>query len=266
MLVVVSPAKNLDFSSTLPAFLGASHNAELAINEPDLIANTKKLVKVCKTLTPANLASMMKISDKLAILNAERFSSFEFPFTDENARPAMYAFNGDVYTGLDAKSLDEGATAFAQSHLRILSGLYGVLKPLNLMQPYRLEMGIKLKVGKTENLYQYWGDTITKSLNSAIAEQGDQVLINLASNEYFSSVKPKLLNAKVITPQFKDEKNGKFKIISFYAKKARGLMARFIMENKIDSVEGLKEFDVDGYYFDATESTADTLMFKRKER
>lgn len=266
MLVVVSPAKNLDFTSPLPPFLNSDENALLATTQPTLMSNVKDLVKKCKTLSPAELSSMMKISDKLAILNAERFSSFEFPFTNENARPAMYAFNGDVYTGLDAKSLDDSSVTFANAHLRILSGLYGTLKPLDLMQPYRLEMGIKLEIDKANNLYQYWDETITGELNKALKAQGDDILINLASNEYFSSVKPKLLNARVITPQFKDEKNGKFKIISFYAKKARGLMARYIIEHKVANVDALKQFNVDGYYFDETESTDTNLVFKRAER
>ncbi|MFT6268613.1 MAG: cytoplasmic iron level regulating protein YaaA (DUF328/UPF0246 family) [Alphaproteobacteria bacterium] len=266
MLVVVSPAKNLDFTSPLPTFLNGEQHATLATTQPLLIENVKALVKTCKKLSPADLSSMMKISDKLAILNAERFSSFEFPFTNDNARPAMYAFNGDVYTGLDAKSLDENSVTFAQSHLRILSGLYGTLKPLDLMQAYRLEMGIKLKVGKTSTLYQYWNDTITTELNNALKAQGDKVLINLASNEYFSSVKPTLLDATIVTPQFKNEKNGKFKIISFYAKKARGLMARYIIEHKVEDVSALQKFDIDGYYFDDAESTATDLVFKRAER
>lgn len=266
MLVVVSPAKNLDFESPLPEFVENATNASLANAQPRLLKNTKELVKVCKTLSPADLSTMMKISDKLAILNAQRFSSFEFPFTTTNARPAMFAFNGDVYTGLDAKSLSEADLAFAQSHLLILSGLYGVLKPLDLMQPYRLEMGKKLNIGSAKTLYEYWGNTITTEVNSALVEQGDKVLINLASNEYFTSIKKAKLEATIVRPQFKDEKNGKFKIISFYAKKARGLMARYIIENKIKNVKDLQGFDLDGYYFDAKESTDTDLIFKRAER
>lgn len=266
MLVVVSPAKNLDFTSPLPAFLHDKLSSVLSVTEPALMSDVKKLVKTCKTLSPAALGSMMKISDKLAILNAERFSSFEFPFTAANARPALYAFNGDVYTGLDAKSLSQESVAFAQSHLRILSGLYGALKPLDLMQAYRLEMGTKVQIGKASNLYQYWGTTITDELNRAINAQDDKVLINLASNEYFSAVNTKLLDATVITPQFKDEKNGQFKIISFYAKKARGLMARFILEHRVDSVEQLQQFDAEGYLYDDANSTPTNIVFKRKER
>ncbi|MGB3725391.1 MAG: peroxide stress protein YaaA [Glaciecola sp.] len=259
MLVVVSPAKNLDFDSQVPAF--ANENT----TQPALIENVKELVERCKTLSPADLSSLMKISDKLAILNAERFSSFEFPFDTKNARPAMYAFNGDVYAGLDAKSLNDSQVEFAQNHLRILSGLYGVLKPLDLMQPYRLEMGTKVKVGSADNLYKYWDATITDNLNNSIAEQSDNYLVNLASNEYFSSVKKKQLNATIIDVQFKDEKNGVFKIISFYAKKARGMMARYIIENEVTSLEQLKQFDTAGYYFDDTSSSETELIFKRKQ-
>jgi len=259
MLVVVSPAKNLDFDSSVPSFVTDS------LSQPALLKNVKELLKTCKKLSPADLSSMMKISDKLAILNAERFSSFEFPFTADNARPAMFAFNGDVYAGLDASSLSEASVNYAQNHLRILSGLYGVLRPLDLMQAYRLEMGTKVHIGDAANLYQYWQDLITFELNKALAEQGDNVLINLASNEYFSAVKPKLLAANIVTPKFKDEKNGKFKIISFYAKKARGLMARYIIENECTEVADLKAFDLDGYYFDEAESSPSDLVFKRNE-
>lgn len=259
MLVVVSPAKNLDFASSLPA-IAASENTQ-----PALLSEVKELVEVCQKLSPADLSSLMKISDKLAILNAERFSSFEFPFTNDNARAAMYAFNGDVYTGLDAKTLSDEDVNYAQEHLCILSGLYGVLKPLDLMQPYRLEMGTKLKFGNNDTLYKYWGNTITEQLNKALAAQGDKLLVNLASKEYFSAVKPALLNANIITPHFKDQKNGKFKIISFFAKKARGLMARYIIEQQVSSIDELKAFDVDGYYFCAEESNENDLVFKRNE-
>ncbi|MDT0593451.1 peroxide stress protein YaaA [Glaciecola petra] len=265
MLVVVSPAKNLDYDSELPAFIEQDIEQDRA-PQPSLIKNVKELVAICKKLSPADLSSMMKISDKLAILNAERFSSFEFPFTSNNARPAMYAFNGDVYAGLDAKSLSPASVTFAQSHLRILSGLYGVLAPLDLMQPYRLEMGTKIAVNKANNLYQYWGDTITDSLNTSLQGCQAEVLVNLASNEYFSSVNTAKLSARVITPQFKDEKNGKYKIISFYAKKARGLMARYIIENQVTEIAQLKQFDTAGYQFDATSSTDTELVFKRAEQ
>jgi cytoplasmic iron level regulating protein YaaA (DUF328/UPF0246 family) len=263
MLMVVSPAKNLDFESPLPTN---------EFTQPQMLSDAKKLVKTCKKLAPSDLASLMHISDKLSILNAERFTSFSTPFTPENARQSIFAFNGDVYTGLDAKSLTEDDIQFAQKHLRILSGLYGLLRPLDLMQAYRLEMGTKLDNDRGKSLYEFWGNSITKELNKALKDSvedskqsSDDILINLASNEYFSSVKKKLLNASIITPHFKDEKNGKYKIISFYAKKARGLMARYIIENKITSVSGLKGFDSAGYVFNEAESTSTDLVFKRAE-
>lgn len=256
MLLVVSPAKNLDYKTSLP---------DVVATQPRLMKQSESLVEVCKQLSPADLSSLMSISDKLAMLNAERFNSFETPFTQDNARPAMYAFNGDVYAGLDAYNLDEQSVEFAQRHFRILSGLYGVLRPLDLMQPYRLEMGTKLKADGASSLYEFWGDDITDCLNKDIRDQGDNVLVNLASNEYFSSVNKKALDAMIITPHFKDEKNGKFKIISFYAKKARGMMARYIIENQLSEVSQLKEFDTAGYYFDESESSESDYVFKRKE-
>ncbi len=269
MLMVVSPAKNLDFESSLPT---------KEFTQPSMLSDAKALVKTCKKLAPSDLASLMHISDKLSILNAERFSSFTTPFSPENARQSIFAFNGDVYAGLDAKSLKEDDIQFAQKHLRILSGLYGLLRPLDLMQAYRLEMGTKLENSRGNSLYDYWGDSITKELNKALQDaskdntktveqsEGQKVLVNLASNEYFTSVKKKLLDATIITPHFKDEKNGKYKIISFYAKKARGLMARYIIENRITSVSQLKNFDSAGYQYSDAESTATELVFKRAEQ
>ncbi|MGM0906687.1 MAG: peroxide stress protein YaaA [Pseudomonadota bacterium] len=257
MLAVVSPAKNLDYESNLP---------NLDVTQPRLLDNAEELVKVCRQLSPQQLGSLMKISDKLAGLNAARFEQWQRPFNEENARPAMFAFNGDVYTGLDAASLSSEAIDTAQQQLRILSGLYGVLRPLDLMQPYRLEMGTKLDNPKGKNLYEYWGDTITELLNDDLARLGSSTLVNLASNEYFSAVKPKALNADIITPVFKDEKNGQYKVISFYAKKARGLMARFIVNQKPKSVSDLKEFDASGYRFNEAMSSDKQLVFCRAEQ
>jgi len=257
MLAVVSPAKNLDYESNLPS---------LDVTQPRLLDNAEELVKVCRQLSPQQLGSLMKISDKLAGLNAARFEQWQRPFDEENARPAMFAFNGDVYTGLDAASLNSEAINTAQQQLRILSGLYGVLRPLDLMQPYRLEMGTKLDNPKGKNLYEYWGDTITELLNDDLAKLGSSTLVNLASNEYFSAVKPKALNADIITPVFKDEKNGQYKVISFYAKKARGLMARFIVNQKPKSVSDLKEFDASGYRFNEAMSSDKQLVFCRAEQ
>ncbi|WP_224798085.1 peroxide stress protein YaaA [Idiomarina abyssalis] len=257
MLAVVSPAKNLDYESNLPS---------LDVTQPRLLDNAEELVKVCRQLSPQQLGSLMKISDKLAGLNAARFEQWQRPFNEENARPAMFAFNGDVYTGLDAASLNSEAINTAQQQLRILSGLYGVLRPLDLMQPYRLEMGTKLDNPKGKNLYEYWGDIITELLNDDLARLGSSTLVNLASNEYFSAVKPKALNADIITPVFKDEKNGQYKVISFYAKKARGLMARFIVNQKPKSVSDLKEFDASGYRFNEAMSSDKQLVFCRAEQ
>ena len=256
MLVVVSPAKNLDFESSIPVS---------DFSQPAMLDDTNRLMEVCRTLSPADLSSLMKISDKLATLNANRFAEFSTPFTADNARQAMYAFNGDVYTGLDAYTLSEDSVAYAQNHLRILSGLYGLLRPLDLMQAYRLEMGTKLANPDGKDLYEFWDDRITQVLNDAMEEQGDNVLVNLASNEYFKAVKKKQLNGMVITPTFKDCKNGQYKIISFFAKKARGLMARYIIENRVEDVEGLKAFDVDGYVFSEEQSSSTELVFLRNQ-
>ena len=256
MLVVVSPAKNLDFESEIPVS---------QFTQPAMLEDTERLMEVCRTLSPADLSSLMKISDKLATLNANRFAEFSTPFSPDNARQAMYAFNGDVYTGLDAYSLDSETVEYAQKHLRILSGLYGLLRPLDLMQAYRLEMGTKLANPEGKDLYAFWDDRITYMLNKALEAQGDNVLINLASNEYFKAVKKKSLDGMIITPTFKDCKNGQYKIISFFAKKARGLMARYILESRVEDVEGLKNFDVDGYVFSEEQSSSTELVFLRNQ-
>ncbi|MCU7555495.1 peroxide stress protein YaaA [Alteromonas sp. ASW11-19] len=257
MLVVVSPAKNLDFESKVPVS---------EYTHPQLMDDTQELVTRCRELSPAQLGTLMSISDKLATLNANRFADFSLPFKPENARQAVYAFNGDVYTGLDAYSLSENDVLYAQSHLRILSGLYGLLRPLDLMQAYRLEMGTKLENARGKDLYAFWGDKITTQLNEALAEQGDNVLVNLASNEYFKSVKKRKLDGMVVTPQFKDYKSGQYKVISFFAKKARGAMARYILENQVEDVAGLKAFDRDGYHFSEQDSSATELVFLRNQQ
>ncbi|WEM41893.1 peroxide stress protein YaaA [Photobacterium sp. DA100] len=257
MLIVVSPAKTLDYDSPL---------ATETFTQPELTDHSAELIEVCRELTPAQIASLMKVSDKIAGLNAARFAEWQPEFTTENARQAILAFKGDVYTGLAAETMDDRQFAYAQQHLRMLSGLYGLLRPLDLMQPYRLEMGTKLANPRGTNLYQFWGNIITDKINQALAEQGDEILINLASNEYFKAVKPKLVAGKIITPVFKDCKNGTYKVISFYAKKARGMMARYIIDNQVGSVEQLKQFDTAGYYFVPAESTATELVFKREEQ
>lgn len=256
MLVVISPAKNLDYA-TPPTINVAT--------QPMLLDDTQELMKTCRTLAPQDLASLMKISDKLAQLNAERFAQWQLPFSAENAKQAVLAFNGDVYAGLDANSLTEQELHYAQSHLRILSGLYGLLRPLDLMQAYRLEMGTSLANSRGKNLYEFWGDIITQRLNQALADQGDNVLVNLASNEYFKSVKPKKVDGLIVTPVFKDKKNGEYKIISFFAKKARGLMARFIIKEQPSEVAQLQHFDYAGYQYNADMSTDAVPVFTREE-
>ena len=257
MLMVISPAKTLDFESPL---------ATQRFTQSTLLEKSQQLIDVARDLSPAQIGSLMGISDKLAHLNADRFNQWQPPFTLDNARQAILAFKGDVYTGLQAETFSEADFDFAQQHLRMLSGLYGVLRPLDLMQPYRLEMGIMLANPAAKDLYGFWGDLLTQKLNDAMAEQGDEVLINLASDEYFKAVKPKQLNGELIKPVFLDEKNGKFKVISFYAKKARGLMSRYVIQNRLSKPEQLKQFDVDGYFFAADESKGNELVFKRHEQ
>ncbi|WP_410515705.1 peroxide stress protein YaaA [Pantoea allii] len=257
MLMVISPAKTLDYESPL---------ATQRFTQPALLEKSQQLIKIARKLSPAQVASLMSISDKLAHLNAERFNSWQPDFSLENARQAILAFKGDVYTGLQAETFSEKDFDFAQDHLRMLSGLYGLLRPLDLMQPYRLEMGIKLANPAGHDLYRFWGDLLTEKLNDALASQGDDVLINLASDEYFKAIKPKKLQARLIKPVFLDEKNGKFKVISFYAKKARGLMSRYIIQHRLTKPEQLTRFDVDGYAFAADESRENELVFKRAEQ
>lgn len=256
MLLVVSPAKKLDFESPL---------ATTKTSQPNLLEHSELLIERCVKLSSDQIASLMKLSDKLAGLNAARFGEWSQPFTSDNARQAILAFNGDVYSGLDAISFSVDDFDFAQKHLRILSGLYGLLKPLDLMQAYRLEMGTKLDNIRGNNLYHFWGDIITDELNKVLAEQKSDVLINLASNEYFKAVNQKILTANIITPQFKDWKNGQYKIISFYAKKARGLMARYIIQNKLSKIEQLKNFDIAGYQYNQDLTQGNDLVFTRKE-
>jgi cytoplasmic iron level regulating protein YaaA (DUF328/UPF0246 family) len=208
----------------------------------------------------------MTVSEKIANLNVERFRDWNIEFDFSNARQAMFAFKGDVYTGLDAYHLNDKNIAFAQQHLRMLSGLYGLLRPLDLMMPYRLEMGTKLKNSRGHNLYEFWGSLITDQINQDLAEIDAKVLVNLASDEYYKSVNEKKIQAEIIKPVFLDQKNGKYKVISFYAKKARGLMAKYLIENQLSQVEQLKVFNSEGYYFDAESSSNNELVFKRDEQ
>ncbi len=254
MLTVISPAKTLDFE-TPP--VTEQHS------QPAYLEQSQMLIDELRTLAVQDVAQLMKLSDKLASLNVARYASWETPFNADNAKQALLAFKGDVYTGLDAESLSADDLDFAQSRLRILSGLYGLLKPLDLMQPYRLEMGTKLGNSRGKDLYAFWGPRLTEALNQELTLSPTPVLVNLASNEYFRSVQPKKLDARLITPVFKDWKNGQYKIISFYAKKARGLMARYIIQNRIQDPEQLRGFDIDGYRFAESMSEADTWVFIR---
>jgi len=252
MKIVISPAKSLDFESTLPT---KKHTEAQFLNKAETIQKTLKKKK------PKALMELMDISEKLADLNWQRNQDWSLPFTTENARPAVYAFNGDVYIGLDAYTISEEKLEVLQDKLRILSGLYGLLKPLDLMQPYRLEMGTNLKVGTKKNLYEFWKKTITDSLNKEMKK--DELFVNLASNEYFSAVDVKSLKVPVITPEFKDYKDGKLKMISFFAKKARGIMVRYIIDNNVETLDELKNFNYEGYAFDANLSKGNKLVFTR---
>ena len=256
MLMVISPAKTLDYESPL---------ATSTYTQPEFLEDACELVDQLKTLEPHQISNLMSISDKLGQLNAERFQNWHTPFTPENARQAVLAFKGDVYTGLDAESFSEQDFDFAQQHLRMLSGLYGVLKPLDLMQPYRLEMGTRFENTRGKDLYAFWGSKITEALNQLLASD-DKVLVNLASNEYFKSVQKKHLDARLVTPQFKDWKNGQYKMISFYAKKARGLMCRYAIQNRITQADDLKGFNLDGYYFSEDQSDNNNWVFLRDEQ
>lgn len=253
MLIVLSPAKTLDLETPSTTKLQTT---------PDFLDSSGQLIDVLRRYSPAQIGSLMSISDTLAHLNVGRYASWGQHSGE--ARQAVMAFNGDVYAGLDARSLKPAQLAYAQAHLRILSGLYGVLRPLDMIHPHRLEMGTRLDTPAGKDLYAFWGERVTGALNSAIAGNGAEVLINLASEEYFKSVKPKLLDVPVITPVFEDWKNGKYKIISFFAKRARGMMARYAAVKGITDPAKLKRFKVDGYAFDKHDSDERTWVFRRK--
>ena len=256
MIIVISPAKTLDFE-TPP--ITREHT------QPGFLDDSAQLIDALRKLEPDQVGKLMSISAKLAVLNSNRYFAWQRPFDLENAKQAIFAFQGDVYTGLDADRLTDAELAFAQDHLRILSGLYGVLRPLDLMQAYRLEMGTQFKNPRGNNLYEFWGEKITQALNQDLQKQKSDILINLASIEYFQSVQPSKLNARIITPIFKDEKNGIYKIISFFAKKARGLMSRYIIQNKLTNPEDIKHFDVAGYRFSESASSTNEWVFTRAE-
>ncbi|MGV8916201.1 MAG: peroxide stress protein YaaA [Pseudomonas sp.] len=254
MLMVISPAKTLDFD-TPPV--------TKRFTQPQFLDHSQELIVLLRELTPAQIAELMDLSDKLSGLNAARFGSWTPAFTPENAKQALLAFKGDVYTGLQAENFTDADFSYAQDHLRMLSGLYGLLRPLDLMQPYRLEMGTRLENARGKDLYAFWGTQISEWLNQALADQGDDLLLNLASNEYFSAVKRTALKARIINTEFRDLKNDQYKIISFYAKKARGMMSRFVIKEQINSPEHLKQFDAQGYRYSPSKSTPDNLVFLR---
>ncbi|WP_150302838.1 peroxide stress protein YaaA [Pseudomonas saliphila] len=257
MLMVISPAKTLDYE-TPPA--AERHTL------PRYLEHSNELIEILQDKSVQDIAELMKLSDKLAALNVARYGSWAEKFTAKNSKQALLAFKGDVYTGLAAEDFSKADFEFAQKHLRMLSGLYGLLRPLDRMQPYRLEMGTKLSNSRGKDLYAFWGERISEWLNKDLAEQGDDVLLNLASQEYFGAVKPKALNARVIDTVFKDRKNGEYKIISFYAKKARGLMARYVIKERLTDPEGLKDFGLDGYRFNSASSSPNKLVFLREEQ
>lgn len=255
MLLVISPAKTLDFETPAPA---------VEATQPELLDQAAALIEELRQLSPADVSGLMGISDKLGLLNFDRFQAWRRPFTVDNAKPAVLAFKGDVYTGLEAETFNRRDLAFAQKHLRILSGLYGLLRPLDLIQPYRLEMGTRFANRGGANLYAFWGDRIARALDEQLPRRGERVLVNLASNEYFRAVQLEALDAQVITPVFKDWKNGQYKVISFYAKKARGMMSAYVIKNRLKRVEDIKGFDGGGYRYQPEQSNATEWVFTRR--
>jgi len=254
MLIVISPAKKLDMDTKAPF---STHS------QPELLEQSHILIDALREKDSFDIAELMKLSMKLADLNVSRYQTWHTPFNTDNAKQALWAFRGDVYQGMDADSFSENDAKFTQAHLRILSGLYGLLRPFDLMQAYRLEMGTKFNNVRGKDLYTFWGDMITEQLNTALEEQGDNLLINLASQEYFKSIRPAKLNADIITPVFKEHKNGQYKVIGIYAKRARGLMSRYIIQHQINKLDALRDFDSDGYQYNPELSDSKQLVFTR---
>ncbi|GAB3045850.1 peroxide stress protein YaaA [Acinetobacter apis] len=256
MLALISPAKTLDYETALPTD---------RYTQPRLLSSSAELIETCRELSASQISALMKVSDNIATLNAARFQDWTPEFDFSNARQALFAFKGDVYTGLDSYSLKDEHIDFAQDHLRMLSGLYGLLRPLDLMMPYRLEMGTRLKHGQNSHLYAFWGDQISDLIRQDLDAIKSNLLINLASDEYYKVVSAQKLQANIVKPVFLDQKNGQYKVISFHAKKARGLMARFIIEQQPQKIDDLKAFNSQGYYFDSVNSNDHELVFKRDE-
>lgn len=256
MLIVISPAKTLDWESPLPT--------DLAVSRPDFLVESAALIDLLRQQSPVEIARLMSLSDRLAALNVVRYADWHADYDLPEARPAIHAFKGDVYEGLSVEDFGPDDLLAAQRHLRILSGLYGLLRPLDLMLPYRLEMGTTLANARGRDLYAFWGDRLTDALNVVLAEQGDDILINLASNEYFGAVNTKRLQGRVITPQFRDSKpGGQYKIVSFYAKKARGRMSAWLLRHRIDRIEALQDYTIDGYVYRPDLSRPDMPVFTR---
>ncbi len=255
MILVLSPAKSLDF---------ATPPKVATFSQPDFLERSASLVAQLRELAPQEVAALMSLSDKLAVLNVGRYGAWQPPFTPENAKQAVLAFDGDVYDGLAAPAMSPADLEFAQDHLRILSGLHGILRPLDLIQPYRLEMGTKLANPMGKDLYAFWGSTLAVALNELLERQASSVLVNLASEEYFKAVGAHRIRFSVIQPVFEDWKDGRYKIISFYAKRARGLMARYAITNRLEAPEALKDFNLDGYTFVPAASEENTWVFRRR--
>jgi cytoplasmic iron level regulating protein YaaA (DUF328/UPF0246 family) len=258
MLFLLSPAKSLDYDTPTPPELAP------ALTRPQFLADTATLIDVLRTKTVSDVQSLMDLSEPLAQLNVDRYRAWRPRFTDHNSKPAVFAFNGDVYDGLDARSLSPDDLAWAQTHVRMLSGLYGILRPLDRMQPYRLEMGTRLTTEAGASLYDYWGDRLALHLNKLVRAEKVPVIVNLASQEYFRAADRRVLKPRVIDCQFEDWKNGEYKIISFFAKRARGLMARYAIQHRLETPDGLHAFDADGYRLAPEVSSADRLVFRRK--
>jgi cytoplasmic iron level regulating protein YaaA (DUF328/UPF0246 family) len=256
MLIVISPAKTLDFESA---------PTTKKFSQPKLLKQSEQLIDVLTTMSPLDIEKLMGISPKLAELNVERYHQWSRPFKLSNAKQAILAFQGDVYTGMQAETFTDQQLEYTQNHLRILSGLYGILRPLDLMQAYRLEMGIKLANPLGKNLYEFWNLTITDSINKQLQSIDSKILLNLASNEYFKSVKAKSIAGDIVTPVFKDWKNDQYKLISFFAKKARGSMSAWVLKNKVKSVKKLTRFDLDGYSYNAELSDPLNPVFLRRQ-
>ncbi len=256
MLTVISPAKTLDFET--PALTDE-------YSQPAHLRQSRQLIKRLREFSAEDLSKLMGVSSNIANLNARRFKRWKTPFKPENARQALFAFKGDVYIGLDAYTMNDENIQFAQKHLRVLSGLYGLLRPLDLMQAYRLEMSTRLETEQGNNLYQFWDSRITTALNKELSTMDKPILVNLASNEYFKSIKPKAIKVDIVTPVFKEYHKGKYQVISFFAKKARGLMARYMIDHQINDIDLVKEFDLEGYAFNESLSHKQEWVFSRRQ-